>query len=151
MPLKSQYLIYSSILVLGIFIAQIYADEHHHEEEKMGTGKAIIEVNERRGLRLSPEAIETLGIRFLSTAAKNNEFKIEKSTLVSSKNSKGVYRYRDGYFKFLAAEIKKEIDGGYWVKVPGVDFGDQVVSRGVGLLRVADVYSTDKSEYARSH
>ena len=39
----------------------------------------------------------------------------------------------------------------YTFQVKGVDFGDQIVVDGLGLLRVTDVYSTDKSEYAHSH
>ena len=55
-------------------------------------------------------------------------------------------------------ELKNGIDlrssllkGKYLVKVKGVGFGDQVVTDGVGLLQVTDVYSTDKSEYGHGH
>ena len=51
----------------------------------------------------------------------------------------------------MQVKLLKEVNGKYLVKVKGVDFGDQIVTNGVGLLRVTDVYSTDKSEYGHSH
>ena len=45
----------------------------------------------------------------------------------------------------------KKVQGKYFVKVKGVVVGDQIVTGGVGLLRVTDVYSTDESEYGHGH
>ncbi len=80
-----------------------------------------------------------------------DEFTIEKTTLVTSRESKGVYRFRGGFFKLLPVETIKEVNGKYLVKVKGVDFGDQIVINGTGLLRIADVYSTDSAEYSHAH
>lgn len=126
-------------------------DDHsgHGGGKAIGKGKAIEEVNEKNGFRLSKEAIKTLKLKL--NTVDGSSFKISKKTLVASKNKKGVYRFRAGYFKFLPAKIIKELPDGYTVEVKGVDFGDQIVIDGVGLLRVTDVYSTDKSEYGHSH
>lgn len=120
-----------------------------HGSKAVGKGKAIEVVDEKKGFKLSPEAIKTLKLKLQNVDS--NEFLIEKSTLVVSKDLKGLYRFRGGYFKFYPVELKKEIDGKYLVKVPGVEFGDQIVVKGTGLLRVADVYSTDTAEYGHSH
>lgn len=125
-------------------------DGHDHGGGKaIGKGKAIVEVDEVKGFKLSKEAIKTLKLKLKTVDG--SSFKIDKKTLVASKNKKGVYRFRGGYFKFLSAKILKEETNGYMVEVKGVDFGDQIVVNGVGLLRVTDVYSTDKSEYGHSH
>jgi hypothetical protein len=126
-------------------------DDHsgHGGGKAIGKGKAIVEVDEKKGFRLSKEAIKTLKLKL--TTVDGSSFKISKKTLVASKNKKGIYRFRAGYFKFLSAKIIKELSDGYNVEVKGVDFGDQIVVDGVGLLRVTDVYSTDKSEYGHSH
>lgn len=125
-------------------------DGHNHGSGKaIGTGKAIVDVDEKKGFKLSKEAIKTLKLKLKTVDG--SSFKIEKNTLVASKNKKGVYRFRAGYFKFMQAKIIKEMPTGYLVEVKGVDFGDQIVINGVGLLRVTDVYSTDKSEYGHSH
>ncbi len=126
-------------------------DDHegHGSSKAIGEGKAIAEVNEEQGFKLSPEAIKSLSIKLQN--ASGNKFEIKKSTLVSSKNLKGIYRFRGGFFKLLPATILKESPTSYSVQVQGIDFGDQIVVDGLGLLRVADVYSTDTSEYGHSH
>lgn len=125
-------------------------DDHGHGGGKaIGKGKAIEDVDEKKGFKLSKESIKTLKLK-LQTVDRD-EFEISKETLVTSKVLKGIYRFRAGYFKFLPLKLIKEVNGKYLVKVKGVDFGDQIVTNGVGLLRVTDVYSTDKSEYGHSH
>lgn len=125
-------------------------DNHDHGSSKaIGKGKAIEEVKEQDGFKLSDEALKSLNVKLESI--NSSEFKISKQSLVTSKNQKGIYRYRDGFFKFLEIKILKEESGDYLVKCNDLKFGDQIVVSGVGLLRVADVYSTDKSEYGHGH
>jgi hypothetical protein len=126
-------------------------DDHddHGAGKSIGTGKAIEVVDEKKGFKLSNEAIKTLTIKLQTIDTK--EFLISKTTLVVSKSSKGIYRYRSGFFKLLPVTSIKKVKGKYLVKVNGVGFGDQIVTQGVGLLLVADVYSTDKSEYGHGH
>ena len=138
-------------------------EEHHDEHDEhedheghehggakaIGDGKAIELVDENKGFKLSKEAVKTLEIKLESI--NSGEFEIEKEVLVTSKNLKGIYRYRDGYFKFLTVESIKEIKGKYLIYIKDFKRGDQIVTNGIGLLRVADVYSTDKSEYGHSH
>lgn len=123
--------------------------DHGDGGKAIGEGKAIVAVDEVKGLKLSKETIRTLKIKLKTVEGAT--FKITKETLVTSKSKKGVYRFRGGYFKFLEAVILKEEKSGYKVKVKGVEFGDQIVINGVGLLRVTDVFSTDESEYGHSH
>lgn len=128
-------------------------DDHsghdHGGSKAIGKGKAIVEVDEKKGFKLSREAIKTLKLRLQNVDGPT--FKIDKKTLVTSKDNKGVYRYRSGFFKLLQAKIIKELKNGYMVEVKGVDFGDQIVIDGIALLKVTDIYSTDKSEYGHSH
>lgn len=124
-------------------------DNGHGGGKAIGKGKAIEDVDEKRGFKLSKESIKTLKLKLQTVDS--DEFEISKETLVTSKSLKGIYRFKGGYFKFLPLKLIKEVNGKYLVKVKGVDFGDQIVTNGVGLLRVTDVYSTDKSEYGHSH
>ena len=122
---------------------------HHGSEKSIGKGKAIIEVDEQNGFKLSTEAIKTLGIKLdVLNLGKNI---IDKKTLVASREIKGVYRYRNGFFNLTPVKIVKEQESHYEIDVRAVVFGDQVVTDGVGLLRVSDIYSTDTSEYGHSH
>lgn len=127
------------------------ADEHGHGEGKaMGEGKAIVEIDEVKGLKLSKEAIESLSIKFEEYTA-TKKIKIAKKTLVTSKGQKGIYRFREGFFKLISIKIIKEESNYYLVSTSELDLGDKIVVSGVGLLRVSDIYSTDKSEYGHSH
>ena len=124
-------------------------DDHEEGSKAVGEGKAITAVDKVKGFKLSKEAIKTLGLKLQTVDGAT--FSISKKTLVTSKNKKGVYRFRGGFFKLLEAKILREEKSGYKVEVSGVDFGDQIVVNGTGLLRVTDVYSTDKSSYGHSH
>jgi len=125
-------------------------DGHDHGGGKaIGEGKAIVLVDENKGFSLSKEAIKTLSIKM--EKIKKSVFHIDKKNLVTSKSKKGVYRFREGFFKFMPAKIISSKKGRYKVEVKGMNLGDHVVVNGVGLLRVSDVYSTDKSEYGHSH
>jgi len=129
-----------------------HAEEHGHDHgggKAIGKGKAIEVVDITNGFKLSKEAIKTLKLEL--RIINSNKFTIAKKTLVASKGIKGIYRFRNGFFKFLPVKIQKEVKGKYIVKIEGTQFGDQIVTSGVGLLRVSDVYSTDKSEYGHSH
>ncbi len=128
-------------------------DEHEHDHgggKAIGEGKAITEVDEERGFKLSKEAITSLGIK-LKTITKFNHLLIAKKSLVTSKHEKGIYRFREGFFKFVSVKIIKEQGSGYLIQVDGLKAKDQIVISGIGLLRVSDVYSTDKSEYGHAH
>jgi hypothetical protein len=126
-----------------------HSGHDHGSSKAIGKSKAITEVDEEKGFKLSPEAIKTMKLKL--TTVDGELFTIAKSTLVTSKNTKGIYRFRGGYFKFLKASSVKEVKGKYQVKVKEVSFGDQIVTNGLGLLRVSDIYSTDKSEYGHAH
>lgn len=126
--------------------------DHAHEHgsaKAIGVGKAILLVDEVKGFRLSKEAEKTLGIKLKSIY--KTKIKITKETLVSSKDKKGVYLFRDGYYKFITAKIIKEERKHYRISILKIVSGDKIVIKGVGLLRVTDIYSTDKSEYGHSH
>ena len=125
-------------------------DDHGHGDSKaIGQGKAIENVDEVQGFKLSKEAVSTLKLALKSMST--NTLSIGKNSIVISKSNKGIYRYRSGFFKFIPVQIIKELENGYLIKVETFEFGDQMVVQGVDLLRVSDVYSTDKSEYGHSH
>jgi len=124
-------------------------DDHEGSGKAVGKGKAILAIDENKGFMLSEEAIKSLGIEFKKVDS--STFMITKETLVTYKMNKAVYRFRDGFFRLQDAQILNEFDHGYKVEVKGIKGGDHIVTSGTGLLRVTDVYSTDKSSYGHSH
>ena len=125
-------------------------DRHDdHENSKFGVGKAIEAFEPSRGFKLSTESIGTLGIKFKEVS--NNSFVVDRSSLVISKELKGLYFLRDGFFKLLNVEFRSINDDKYRVTVKEMKDGDKLVTDGVELLRVADVYSADDAEYGHGH
>lgn len=126
-----------------------HADHDGEDGKAVGAGKAITEIDDKKGFKLSPEAMRTLDVGFQIVSG--SEFTIATESLVSFKKVNGVYRYRNGYFKLVDVTILKTIKDGYQVKAPLVENGDQILNKAVGLVRIADVYSTDTSEYGHGH
>lgn len=125
--------------------------DHHHDEgsKAIGAGKAISAVDPSRGFSLSPEASKAIGVRLVPV--KEKEFEIPRKALVVWRSNRGVYLYREGFYKLFNAEVLKQVPEGYLVKVNDANLGDEVAIEGVSLLRVSDIYSTDTSEYGHSH
>lgn len=134
------------ILCLMISTTNALAEEdHHHAGKNFGEGKAITEVSDENGFKLSKESISTLGIKFRKIDS--DKFEIDKDTLITSKDFKGVYRFKDHFFKLIPVVIESENSGIYWVHSDQIQQGDKIVVKSAGLLRVADIFSTDKAEY----
>ncbi|MCB0327097.1 MAG: efflux RND transporter periplasmic adaptor subunit [Bdellovibrionales bacterium] len=123
-------------------------DEHEEGNRKVGEGKAVIEIHDDKGFRLSNEAYQALKIRYENISG--SRFPIPKSALVRVKDEIGVYRFQESFFKLVPVKIHREEKDRYIVNAP-LQAGDQVVTQGVELLRVADIYSQDTSEYGHGH
>lgn len=123
--------------------------DHHDSGKAIGVGKAIVEVSEEKGFKLSLEAFNTLKIELKKI--KTKQFSIGKTSLVTSKNEVGFYLYRNEFFRFVKIDLNKKDGLNYIVTLKDFLQEDQIVIKGVELLRIADVYSTDQSEYGHSH
>lgn len=147
------------LVTIGAANNERHHGEDHHEEEghehhgggkALGAGKAVTEVDEKKGFKLSKEAFDTIGVRLAS--ASGRAFLIPESALVVSNENKGVYRFRNGFFKLVRVENVKKIIDGYEVEVLDLfKESDQIAVGGVRLLKVSDIYSTDESEYGHGH
>lgn len=127
-------------------------DEHGHGHgggKAVGQGKAILEVSEAKGFKLSKEAFQALNVKFMNI--EHDSIRIRKDVLVSYQNKTGVYRYRDEFFKFIPVTIKEQKQDQYLVQSPSLQSGDKIVTSPVGLIRITDVYSTDTAEYGHGH
>ncbi|MCB1196870.1 MAG: hypothetical protein KDK51_00735 [Deltaproteobacteria bacterium] len=123
-------------------------EEHEESSRKVGEGKAVVEIHDEKGFRLSSQAYDALGIELQQV--NQNVFRISKSTLIRIKNTTGIYRHQDHFFKLIPVRVKKEEKNHYLIKTP-LESGDHIVIKGIELLRVADVYAQDTSEYSHGH
>ncbi|MCB0309397.1 MAG: hypothetical protein KDD48_08495 [Bdellovibrionales bacterium] len=122
--------------------------EHEEGSRKVGEGKAVVEFHDDKGFRLSSEAYQSLGIAHQEV--KGRQFEIPKKALVRIKNTTSVYRYHDHFFKLVPVKVIREGKNQYVLRAP-LKTGDRVVIEGMELLRVADIYSQDTSDYSHGH
>lgn len=126
-------------------------DEHeeHGSSKAIGEGKAIVEVSEENGFKLSDESISFLNIKF--EKINGRRFLIKREALAVNRKQKGIYRYRDGFFKFLEVAEIEYSKLGLYVTVSDIKAGDEVAVDHLDLIKVCDIYSTDTAEYGHSH
>lgn len=117
-------------------------DEHHghgHGNEKSGKNKAITEIDEHLGLKLSPQATARLKIKTIPFSYNLSD--LNKSSYVIIGKERALYRKRNGFYKLI-----DEHDFSTAFKP-----SDEIVIEGIELLRISDIFSTDKSEYGHAH
>lgn len=117
-------------------------DDHHghgHGNERSGKDKAITEIDEHLGLKLSAQATARLKIKTVPFSG--NLIGIKESSYVVIGKERALYRKRDGFYKLI-----DEHDFSTAFKP-----SDEIVIEGIELLRISDIFSTDKSEYGHAH
>lgn len=114
-----------------------------HEEEggsAVGPDKGIVESGER-GMKLSAEAVATIKPATIPWQA--GSFVIPYDGLVRIKESKSVFRLRDGFYKRVPAIVESRDGDKVRVRVEGLNAGDQIVVSQAGFLRIAEVIQTE--------
>lgn len=129
--------------------------EHGEEEEvssSVGPGKAVTEANPSKGFKLSEKALKTLEIQARSID-RRGQITIPETCLVEFKDETGIYRWRDGYFKLIEGTAQKTGRAIIFKPRSSSDLqpGDQVVTNGVPLLRVAELDAFSEGEAGHAH
>lgn len=111
----------------------------HGVSEKISLGKAISAASGKQGIQLSEKAQKRLKLRFLSLPS-SSPYTVPSSSLVFSKKEVGVYRLREGWFKFVEVEKSPSPSKGrVLIHSENLQAGDQVVVEGAPFLRIADL------------
>lgn len=125
-------------------------DEHEESEEGsvggVGKGNAVTAADENDGIRLSPKAIETMGIK----TAPYNKGQIPASALVRYQDNIGVYRLRNDWFKLLPIRIKGQQGDILTILAADLEPNDQIVIERTGLMRAAEL-DAFSGEASHSH
>ena len=102
------------------------------------SGKAIVATSETQGFQLSKKASETLRLKTDPIEGSGN-YTVPKQALVRFQNQTGIYRFRENWIKLILVQVKSETHSTYTLQTNDIKKGDQVVTQGVPLLRVADL------------
>jgi hypothetical protein len=91
------------------------------------------DIHEKGGVQISRATARTLRLNLKKVDGA--VFNVRLNTLVKLGNKQGVYRVRDGYYKFLPAYVLVNEKDSIKILVNGVHQGDQIVLNGNKLLR----------------
>lgn len=130
--LKQFFLFVSAFILLGTATANA-------QESIMVPEKAILEVSQADGIRISDKAIKTLEIVTNSLSPGSESFSIPPSAIIHSLDKVGVYRLRNGWFKFIEVKMLERSSKRTTVYSSELHSSDQVVIQGVALLRVTEM------------
>ncbi len=114
--------------------------EHAEEEEtsgSVGPGKAVEEVHEESGIRLSTAAMKRLGVKTMPVSHLSSPYPV--SALVKYQEEIGIYRYRQGWFKLIPSDSTS------------FQPGDEIVVYGAALLRAAELDAFGGGEEGHGH
>lgn len=134
------------------------SDEHGHAEgggghEEEGGGvvgpeKGIVEKGPL-GIKLSEEAVKTINPETVSW--QSGSITIPYQGLVRIKDTKSVYRVRNGFFKRVPAVVQSRQGDRVTVSVAGLEAGDKIVISQAGFLRIAEVITEEGASHGHSH
>ncbi len=167
--MKTLFILIFSVLFLGIalFTDHLLSDdsdpptehqEEHHKEShdhdetpsNIGSGKAITAISHEEGFQLSEKAKEILGLKYLPVSFSLLDSPPGES-LVYFQEHVGVYRLRKGWFKLIEVEKSVKSENSFSIRSPELEPGDQIVTKGTGLLRVADLDAFGGIEDGHGH
>jgi hypothetical protein len=138
--------------------------EPHHEEEgeshegeeetssSVGPGNAVTEADHETGFKLSDKALRTLALE-LAPIRPQASYTLPKTAIVYFKDEAGVYRLREGRFKLIEGDAEAQADKILFTPEPKDAFqrGDQIVIKGVPLLRVTELDAFGGSGEGHAH
>lgn len=125
-------------------------NEHGHEESsQVGPDKGILEADERHGIRLSPEAEKNFEVKRVKIS--NLPFTIGSSAVVYAGKEENLFRYRQGFYKRIDFSVAGKADGNLIVQSQHLRPGDEIVTRGLGFLRIAEIAAFGGAPEGHSH
>lgn len=139
------------LLILTVFLNSSLAEEGEEGPANVGPDKGILEVNERLGFKLSPEALKNFEIKSLKLKG-DGPWEIPQSAIVTSGEETNLFRLRSGYFKRIDFETIRSTTGkSSTVDSDDLREGDEVVVVGIGFLRVAEISLSGGLDHGHSH
>ena len=101
--------------------------------------QAAVEYSPEKGMRLTEPALRTLEVKTEPIGAPRERLQLPAGALIYSQDRVGVYRLREGWFKFIKVVLLGRPAARATVRAAELKAGDRVVTRGAALLRVAQM------------
>jgi len=131
-------------------------DEHEHgghgeheENAQVGPNKGILEANETDGIKLSPEAEKNFEISRIK--ASGSPIELPQKAIVSAVSEINVYRYRNGFYKRIDFDEVARKSDKVTIRSKDIRAGDEIVTQGLGFLRLAEIAAFGGAPEGHSH
>ncbi len=125
-------------------------EEKEEENESVGPEKGIQESDEKKGFKLSPEALKNFEIKTVRLE-KSSPWTLPELVIVRSGEEVNLFRLRDGFFKRIDFKQIKRMGSQVLISSPDLQSGDEIVSGGLGLLRIAELSAFGGLAEGHSH
>ena len=101
-------------------------------------GKAVYETSPEQGMKISDIGLKNIEVT-LGKVAGSSSFNIPLTGLVYFQDNIGIYRVREGWFKFIKIKLKSKNADHALIESADLRAGDQFAIHGADLLRVAEL------------
>jgi len=122
------------IILIVMSFQNLSAHEAGETEAQVGPGKAVEAFDSHQGIKLSEKAQKALGIE--SVKAAGNRHTVEQSAVLLTQDKSSVFVKHKGWFKNIPVAVESSGQSRV-VTSKDIHAGDEIVVRGVALLRVA--------------
>lgn len=132
-----------------------HEDHEHGEDEEesggsVGPEKGITEASEEHGIKLSNEAIKSFDLKTISLSGPG-PWAVPDSAKMDALEERNIYRFRNGFYKRIDFTILNQTDGQMTIKSKDILAGDEIVTAGVGFLRISELAAFGGAPEGHSH
>lgn len=133
-------------LTLGIsffFVQKLKPHDHgvqeNEESSNVGPEKGITEANKEKGFKLSKDASKNFELKSIQLVGPG-PWTLPLSARMLSQEEENLYRVRAGFIKRIEFHIlSKDPEGKMLVNSEELSAGDEIITAGVGFVRIAEL------------
>lgn len=127
-------------------------DDHGSEEESanVGPNKGITEANERMGFKLSSAAEKNFEITLLKLKGEG-PWTIPAGAVVRAGEEVNLFRLRKAFYKRIDFDVIRKQSGELVVDSDDLREGDDLVTAGLGFLRISELAAFGGVAHGHSH
>lgn len=125
-------------------------ESEENESAKVGPDKGILEADEHDGFKLSPEALKNFDIKTQKLRGKG-PWSLTKRAQVRTGEETNFFRLREGFFKRIDFQVVRKSSEEVFVNSKELQDGDEIVTSGMGFLRIAELAAFGGAPEGHSH
>ncbi len=124
-------------------------EAHEEAPSSVGAEKGVLEASADKGIRLGEKAEKKFGIKTLAFVS--GSITLPKSAVFFGLQEKNLYRLRDGFYKRIDFSTLSKSNSQFTITSPDLKSGDQIVTEGLGFLRIAEIAAFGGVAHGHSH